>query len=143
MLYWHDMSNAEMLGMEERDSEPEVAEESPKPEVQRAITEAEIVAGRREEIEKVQRAVERTEVFAKWMDEHLLDPLIGIVFGVGEGAGAVAGLYIVAEAIKAGVPKGKIRRMLRNIAIDVAIGAVPGSRTNEMQPFLGSILRRT
>jgi len=53
------------------------------------------------------------------------DALIGLVPGIGDAGAALIGLFIVNEARRLGVPKRKIARMLANLGIDAAVGAVP------------------
>ncbi len=53
------------------------------------------------------------------------DSLIGLVPGGGDLATALLASYIVAEAAKLGVPRRTLWRMLANVAIDMAGGAVP------------------
>lgn len=53
------------------------------------------------------------------------DSLIGLVPGAGDVATALLASYIVAEAAKLGVPRRTLWRMLANVAIDMAGGAVP------------------
>jgi hypothetical protein len=54
-----------------------------------------------------------------------LDPLIGLVPGLGDVAGAVLSGYIVLLAADLGAPPVIVLRMLANIAIDTFGGAVP------------------
>lgn len=54
-----------------------------------------------------------------------LDPLIGLVPGLGDLAGAALSGYIVLAGIRAGAPKPVVMRMLGNIALDSLLGAVP------------------
>lgn len=54
-----------------------------------------------------------------------LDGLIGLVPVVGDLAASGASIYIVAQAARAGVPGRVLGRMLLNIALDTAIGAIP------------------
>jgi hypothetical protein len=54
-----------------------------------------------------------------------LDPLLGLVPGIGDLIGAVISLLIVARAVQAGVPRIAVARMVTNIAIDALIGAIP------------------
>lgn len=54
-----------------------------------------------------------------------IEPLLGLVPGVGDLAGKGLSLYLVYEAARVGAPPGLIARMLGNVAIDLAIGAVP------------------
>ena len=53
------------------------------------------------------------------------DALIGLIPGVGDAGGALVGLYIVNAARRLGVPKRKIAKMLTNLGVDAAVGAVP------------------
>jgi len=53
------------------------------------------------------------------------DALIGLVPGVGDAGAALIGLYIVNEARRLGLPKRKLARMIANLGIDAAVGAVP------------------
>ena len=54
-----------------------------------------------------------------------LDPILGLVPGLGDGVTAAFSLYIVIEAQRLGVPRNAVLRMLGNVAIDFLIGAVP------------------
>lgn len=54
-----------------------------------------------------------------------LDPLVGLVPGIGDAAGALVSGYIVLEAARLGVPGATLVRMLANIGIDALLGAVP------------------
>lgn len=56
-----------------------------------------------------------------------LDPLIGLIPGLGDALGAGMSGWIVLEAARFGVSKSVLLRMLVNIAIDTAIGAIPGA----------------
>lgn len=53
------------------------------------------------------------------------DSVIGLVPGVGDAATLCLSTYLVYEAQRLGVPNKILRKMLANIAIDAAIGAVP------------------
>jgi hypothetical protein len=54
-----------------------------------------------------------------------LDPIIGLIPGVGDLVGAVLSGYIVLEAVRAEVPTFTLARMLVNVGIDTVLGAVP------------------
>jgi hypothetical protein len=70
--------------------------------------------------------VRRAVTLARWLDERWLDPIIGLVVPeAGDLMTAGVGLYIVAAGIHKGLPAVVIARMLLNLGIDVAIGAVP------------------
>ena len=54
-----------------------------------------------------------------------LDPLVGLIPGVGGAVGAAISLYIVWEARKLGATPTQIKWMLANIALDTLIGEIP------------------
>lgn len=54
-----------------------------------------------------------------------LDPILGLVPGLGDLAGAVASGYIVLTAARLGAPKAVLARMLLNLGTDTLVGSVP------------------
>jgi Domain of unknown function (DUF4112) len=54
-----------------------------------------------------------------------LDPIIGLIPGIGDMIGAVLSGYIVLEAVQAQVPTFTLARMLVNVGIDTLLGSVP------------------
>jgi len=54
-----------------------------------------------------------------------LDPVLGLVPGLGDLAGAVLSGYIVLAGVRMGVSRSGVVRMLANIAIDTFVGSVP------------------
>ncbi len=54
-----------------------------------------------------------------------VDGLLGLVPGLGDLAGSLISLAIVMRAVRAGVPRIAIARMVTNIAIDSLLGSVP------------------
>lgn len=54
-----------------------------------------------------------------------VDPVLGLVPGLGDAAAALPALYIVWRARKLGVPFSLQARMLGNIGIDFLVGSVP------------------
>ncbi|KOX93756.1 hypothetical protein AMS69_07490 [Haloarcula rubripromontorii] len=54
-----------------------------------------------------------------------LDPILGLLPIAGDVAMALCSLYIVAEAVRLGVPKRTVVRLLANIAVDATVGSVP------------------
>lgn len=54
-----------------------------------------------------------------------LDPLVGLVPGIGDALGALVASYVLVEAMRVGVPTSTLLRMLANIAIDALLGTVP------------------
>jgi len=73
--------------------------------------------------------------FAVWLDAGIavpgtsirvgLDPLLGLVPGLGDAAGALLAAWILVEAIRMGAPRATLARIASNIAIDALVGAVP------------------
>ena len=78
---------------------------------------------------------ERLRRFAYWLDEGIripgtririgLDPILGLIPGAGDAAGAILSGAIVVEALRQRVSRYAILRMAANIAIDTLVGAVP------------------
>lgn len=54
-----------------------------------------------------------------------IDPLLGLIPGVGDWLGAVASGYIVYEAARLGVPRAVLLRMIGNILVETIVGIVP------------------
>jgi len=54
-----------------------------------------------------------------------IDPIVGLLPIAGDLATAVCSLYIVAEAVRLGVPKRTVVRLLANIALDTLLGSIP------------------
>jgi hypothetical protein len=54
-----------------------------------------------------------------------LDPALSLVPALGDGAGFVAGVYVVIEAWLAGVAGRTLARMVVNLAVDATLGAIP------------------
>jgi hypothetical protein len=54
-----------------------------------------------------------------------LDPLLGLIPGIGDLIGALIAMVIVMRAVQAGVPRIVITRMMANITIDTLIGSIP------------------
>ena len=53
------------------------------------------------------------------------DAVIGLVPGIGDAISTILASYIIWEARQLGLPRWKIARMMGNVAVDTAIGAVP------------------
>jgi len=96
--------------------------------------------GRRDEIsltEAEQRRYDRIEQLADLLDNAIripgtpwrfgLDPILGLMPGLGDAIGAVASSWILIEAARFGVSSAVLLRMLYNVAIDTALGTVPGA----------------
>ena len=54
-----------------------------------------------------------------------LDAVIGLVPGIGDAVSTLLASYIIWEARQLGLPRWKIARMIGNVAVDTAIGAIP------------------
>jgi hypothetical protein len=54
-----------------------------------------------------------------------LDPLIGLIPGIGDLIGALISMVIVVRAVQAGIPRIAIARMMANITVDTLIGSIP------------------
>ncbi len=80
-------------------------------------------------------AVRRMRTVAFVLDESVpipgtdrrvgLDPLLGTVPVVGDAVSGAISLYIVLEAARLGVSYGTLLRMIANVSVDVAGGALP------------------
>lgn len=79
--------------------------------------------------------LERLDALARFMDSAIAipgtrrtigaDAFLSFVPGIGSIAGTTISLYLIAEAVRHGVPAGALARMGGNVAIDTVIGAVP------------------
>ena len=73
--------------------------------------------------------------FAYWLDAGIripgtnlrfgLDPILGLIPGAGDAAGAVLAGWILVEAIRLGASRATVIRIASNVALDAAVGAVP------------------
>lgn len=54
-----------------------------------------------------------------------LDALVGLIPGFGDTASSLASFYILASAVRYGVPKVTILRMGMNVGIDYLVGSLP------------------
>ena len=73
--------------------------------------------------------------FAHWMDDGIklpwiplrvgLDPIIGLVPGLGDAAGAVLAAWILVEAGRLRASRATLVRIFYNIAVDALGGAIP------------------
>jgi len=54
-----------------------------------------------------------------------VDALIGLIPVAGDAAGAAVSAYIVHEAMKLGLPRRTIARMLVNVGIELLVGSIP------------------
>lgn len=77
----------------------------------------------------------RAREFARIMDSAFrvpgtrfrfgLDPVLGLVPGLGDAIGGGFGFYLLVQAYRAGAPPVVMIRMFANIAADLLLGAIP------------------
>src|SRR4051812_34076993 len=79
----------------------------------------------------------KEDPFIEWlawlMDESVrigpwavgLDGFIGLIPGIGDMAGAAVSSLIIIRAMKLGIPKSAILRMVLNVGLDSLAGSVP------------------
>jgi hypothetical protein len=78
---------------------------------------------RLERLRKLAWVLDRSIPIGKWRIG--LDPIIGILPGVGDWIAAVLSLYIVYESARLGAPVRTLMRMGGNILVEAIVGAVP------------------
>ncbi len=54
-----------------------------------------------------------------------IDPILGLVPGIGDAIGALVSAYIVNEARALGVPRTILMRMMGNVLLDTLVGSIP------------------
>lgn len=77
----------------------------------------------------------RLQVLAQLLDNSItipgtgrkigLDPIVGLIPGIGDLIGAVLSAYIILEAARADVSGFMLVRMVTNVALDTLLGSVP------------------
>lgn len=82
-----------------------------------------------------QRTKERLDRLAWYLDSSIrlpglnarvgIDPLIGLIPGIGDTLGAIMSSYILSEAARLGAPKSVLLKMAFNVVLDAFAGAVP------------------
>ncbi len=82
-----------------------------------------------------QRVKKRLDRLAWYLDNSIplpglnfrvgIDPLVGLIPGIGDTIGAIMSSYILSEAARLGAPKTILLKMAFNIAVDALAGAVP------------------
>ena len=87
------------------------------------------------DLKRRDQAVARLRRLAKLLDSAFRVPGVGIRIGidavlglipvVGDAASALIGAYLIVEAYRLGVPRWALLRMVANLAVDTAIGAIP------------------
>ena len=94
-----------------------------------------MAVSRQPEVTPTTNRLTRIRRLAWWLDQGIripgtqirigLDPILGLVPGVGDSAGALLGAAILWEGVRAGVPRLTLVRMAANILLDTAVGSVP------------------
>lgn len=82
-------------------------------------------AALRKRIETLELLLERSFVIPGINRPVGLDAIVGLVPVLGDVVTATMGAYIIWEARNLGMPKWKIWRMIGNLGVDTALGAVP------------------
>jgi hypothetical protein len=84
--------------------------------------------------EVVDPRIADVEAVARWLDYAFrlpggfrfgLSGPIGLIPGIGDIVDAIFSVYIIARAVQVGIPRVTIARMLVNIGIEAAGGAIP------------------
>ncbi len=80
-------------------------------------------------------SLRRARVLALLLDEAIrvpgtnirfgVDPIVGLIPGLGDGLGGVASAYIILEAARAGAPASVLVRMTMNVGVDTVVGSLP------------------
>ena len=88
-----------------------------------------------DELLRHQATLARLDRYATLMDTRFrvpgtrirfgLDPIIGLLPGIGDALGLALSLYVVVEAVRLGVSKRVLFRMLRNVGLEALVGGVP------------------
>jgi hypothetical protein len=84
---------------------------------------------------RIERGLRRMDKLTWMLDEMVpmpgtsrrigIDSLLGLVPGVGDLLSTALQGYVLVEAVRLGVPRGVLVRMLGNVVLDTAIGFVP------------------
>ena len=79
--------------------------------------------------------LERVQALARLLDSSIpipgtrrrigLDPLIGLIPGIGDVVGAALSGYIILEAAGLGASRATLLRMAANVAVEAVVGTVP------------------
>jgi hypothetical protein len=82
------------------------------------------------------RHLEHARLLARLLDDAIpipgtsyrigLDPLLGLVPGLGDLLGALLSAWILVLASRLGAPRAVLVRMALNVAVDTVVGIVPG-----------------
>lgn len=88
-----------------------------------------------QEQQKYVNSLRRLDRYAKTLDSKFripftrirfgLDPVIGLLPGIGDVAGLGLSMYLIGEAIKVGAGPKVLVRMLANVLVEFVVGLVP------------------
>lgn len=86
-------------------------------------------------LETSSRRLATVRKFAEWLDAGFgipgtnirfgIDPLLGLIPGAGDAAGAVLAGWIFVEAVRLGASRATLVRIAGNVVLDAVLGAVP------------------
>lgn len=79
----------------------------------------------RQRIEMLELLLERSIQLPGFKRPIGLDAVLGLIPVVGDAISAALGAYIIWEARNMGLPRWKMWRMIGNLSIDTAVGAIP------------------
>ncbi|MDZ3832696.1 MAG: DUF4112 domain-containing protein [Sphingopyxis sp.] len=82
-------------------------------------------AALRKRVETLEMLLERSFVIPGINRPVGLDAIVGLVPVIGDVVTAAMGAYLIWEARNLGMPKWKIARMMGNLGVDTALGAIP------------------
>jgi hypothetical protein len=54
-----------------------------------------------------------------------LDGILGLIPGIGDATGAALSIYLIVQAARLGLPVSTLLRMVGNVVLETAVGAVP------------------
>ncbi len=84
---------------------------------------------------KFEHARERLQRLAWLLDDSFklpgtqrrfgLDPIIGLIPGIGDLVGAGLSLYLMGEAARLGAPRALLMRMAGNVLLEATVGVIP------------------
>lgn len=78
--------------------------------------------------------IRRLRSIARLLDESIplpggyrigLDPIIGLIPGLGDAIGALFALFVIVEARRLGASMSVLARMIGNVLLDAAVGSIP------------------
>ena len=86
----------------------------------------------------------RLRRFAYLLDGVGLDPLLGLIPGAGDAAGAVLSAWVLIEAFRLGASRATLLRMAGNVALDAGLGHMALRLTSwdqrgQLQRFLNEV----